>query len=94
MSPSPKHVLLAEVIITTICVNKMATQWWGNIRKYAVLGGATVERDVEGCDQSTGLLSVASLSADEDCYHPLYNFFSLYSTSFLFPKNLMFILHS
>jgi hypothetical protein len=38
-----------------------------NIWKYAVLGGATVGRDVEGCDQSTGLLPVAPLSADEDC---------------------------
>jgi hypothetical protein len=31
-----------------------------------VLGGAAVERDVEGLDQSTGLLSIASHSADKD----------------------------
>jgi hypothetical protein len=36
------------------------------MRKYAVLRGAAVERDVEGLDQSMGLLSMASHSADED----------------------------
>jgi len=33
-----------------------------------VLGGAAVERDMEGLDQSTGLLSVASRSADENYF--------------------------
>jgi len=33
-----------------------------------VLGGAAVERNMEGLDQFTGLLSVASNNADEDYF--------------------------
>jgi len=33
-----------------------------------VLGDAAVERDMEGLDQSTGLLSVASNNEDEDYF--------------------------
>jgi len=47
-------------------MNRMAIQWYGNMRKYAMFRGAAVERDMEGLNQSTGLLSAASRSADED----------------------------
>jgi hypothetical protein len=56
----------------------MATLWEGPVGQYAVLGGATVKTDMEQLNKSTGLVSVALLSAAEDYIDPLSNFYSLY----------------
>jgi hypothetical protein len=53
-----------------------------------------LEKDMEGLNQSTRLLSLASVSADEDHNGPLYNFSCRYDSSFLFSNNVMFIFDS